>query len=69
MVSLANSILLQRINKVYSAVNVAILAGLVALVPVSTQANCKSIIEVFSKTCTDAVWQNDHVFLDAVRHL
>ena len=65
MISLAGSILMQRIGKVTNTVSAKILSGLASLVPISSEEVCESIFEVFVKLSTDAAWQNDHVLLDA----
>jgi phosphatidylinositol 4-kinase len=66
MISLANSILIQRIGKVTSAVHAKIVGGLASLVPISSTSDFKSIFEVFVKTSMDAVWQDDQALSDAV---
>ena len=66
MISLANSILIQRIHKVNSAVNAKILYGLTSLVPISSESDCHSTFQVLRKITTDAAWHNDHIVLAAV---
>lgn len=66
MVSLAESILLQRIGKVTNTVNAKILAGLASLMPLSSEVDCKSIFEAFVKMSAEAAWQDDQVLLNAV---
>ena len=66
MISLATSILIQRIGKVNSAVHAKILVGLASLAPISSASDCRSIFEAFVKTSSDAVCQDDPTLLDAV---
>jgi len=66
MISLANSILLQRLGKVTSAVSAKILGGLASLVPIASRADYKSISEALVKSTADAVLSDDHTLLDAV---
>lgn len=66
MISLAVTTLMQRIGKVGNAVNAKILTGLAALAPISSQEDCKSILEVFVKTSTDAIWQDDQTLFEVV---
>jgi hypothetical protein len=36
------------------------------MVPVSTAADCKAIVEVFDRTTTDGIRLEDHALLEAV---
>ncbi|KAI5818864.1 hypothetical protein BZA77DRAFT_306621 [Pyronema omphalodes] len=64
-ISLCITILIQRIGKVKSQVHAKILSALALMVPVSTAADCKAIVEVFDRTTTDGIRLEDHALLEA----
>lgn len=66
MVSLGQSILMQRLNKVNTAVNAKILSGLAQLAVISSQADFKSVLQVYNKMGSEAVSQDDHAIMTAV---
>lgn len=66
MVSLGQSILIQRLGKVNAAVNAKILAGLAQLAVISNQADFKSVLQVYNKMGSEAVSQDDQGIMTAV---
>lgn len=69
MVSLGQHILVQRLNKVNTAVNAKILTGLASLALKSSPTDFKSVLQVYNKMGTDAVWQDDVSIVRAVSHI
>lgn len=68
MVSLGQHILVQRLNKVNTAVNAKILTGLASLALKSSPTDFKSVLQVYNKMGTDAVLQDDVSIVRAVSH-
>ncbi|CAZ86484.1 unnamed protein product [Tuber melanosporum] len=66
MVSLGQHILVQRLNKVSAAVNAKILTGLASLALKSSPTDFKSVLQVYNKMGTDAVWQDDVGIIRAI---
>lgn len=66
MVSLGQSILIQRLNKVNAAVNAKILAGLASLALISAPSDFKSILDTYNMMGAEAVWQDDQSIVNAV---
>lgn len=69
MSSLAQSILMQRVNKVTGVVNAKVVSGLGTLALMSSTTECKAIFLTMNKLSYDSVWHDDHIIMDTVSFL
>lgn len=67
MVSLAVSVLLQRVHKVPLAVNSRILKALGSLAPFANESDFVAINELVDKMGRDALWHDDQALIGAVK--
>ncbi|KAI5779511.1 hypothetical protein EDC01DRAFT_303291 [Geopyxis carbonaria] len=66
MISLAQTILIQRLHKVNGPVNAKILTALATLAPISNSTDFKSILEEFNKASSESVWHDDQAMIDSI---
>ncbi|KAJ2903177.1 phosphatidylinositol 4-kinase [Zalerion maritima] len=64
--ALAQSILLQKLNKVNSAVDTRIITGAAALALSGGQLEFRSLLKMFARICHNGVIENKQILLDAV---
>ncbi|KAL7274544.1 Phosphatidylinositol 4-kinase stt4 [Rhizina undulata] len=66
MISLAQSILLQRLNKVNGSVTARILTGAYQLSFIAASSDFKALLQTYNKTSIEAAWSNDENIANAI---
>lgn len=66
LTALAQSILIQKLNKVNSAVDTRIITGAAALALSGGQLEFRSLLKMYARICHNAVMENKQILLDAV---